>query len=107
MVLSEGMIFFNFNHAMQQAKELDEIAANLSNLASSDFEGTMQNISMNWIGENARKYLSKGEQLRSDMCSTAGSLRGVASEIRIVAKRVYDAEMQALAIARTREYNNI
>ena len=60
-MLSEGTITFNFNRAMQQARELDEIAANLSNLATSDFEGTLQNISMNWKGENARKYLIKGE----------------------------------------------
>lgn len=106
-MLSEGTITFNFNRAMQQARELDEIAANLSNLATSDFEGTLQNISMNWKGENARKYLIKGENLKSDMRSTAGFLRGVASDIRAVAKRVYDAEMQALAIARAREYSNI
>lgn len=105
MALSEGTITFNYNRAMQQANELDEIANSLSNLTTSDFEGTLQNISVNWKGENARQYLEKGECLQTDMCSTVCSLHSVASEIRTVAKRIYDAEMYALAIAREREYN--
>lgn len=106
MALSEGTINFNYNRAIQQASELDEIANNLSRLTSSEFAETMQNISANWKGENANKYLKKGERLQSDMSSTAKSLHGVASEIRRIAKRIYDAEMYALALARAREYNN-
>lgn len=107
MALSEGTITFNYNRAMQQASELDEIANSLSNLTTSDFEGTLQNISVNWKGENARQYLKKGERLQTDMRSTVRSLHSVASEIRTVAKRIYDAEMYALALARAREYNTI
>ena len=106
MALDEGTIAFNFERAKQQANELDEIANNLSKLATSDFAGTMQNVSVNWKGENARKYLGKGERLQSDMRSTASSLRSVASEIRTVARRIYDAEMYALALAREREYHS-
>lgn len=106
MALDEGTIRFNYERARGQANELDEIANNLSQLAYSDFAGTMQNISMNWKGENATKYLKKGESLQSNMNSTAKSLRSVASEIRRVAQNIYNADMEALRIAREREFHN-
>ena len=104
MALTRAAIMFNFRKALQQADELDDIANDLSGMAKSEFEGTMQNISVNWKGENSRKYLAKGNRLQGDMHSTANSLHGIASDIRRVAKRIYNAEMRALAIAEARDY---
>lgn len=104
MALTKAAIMFNFRRALQQADELDEIANSLSRMSKSDFEGTMQNISANWKGENARQYLAKGDCLQENMNSTANSLHGIASDIRSVARRIYNAEMRALAIAEARNY---
>ena len=104
MALTKATIMFNFRRALQQADELDEIANSLSRLAKSDFESTMQNISINWKGENARGYLAKGEKLQGNMCFSANSLHSIASDIRNVARRIYNAEMKALAIAEARNY---
>ena len=104
MALTRAAIMFNFRKALQQADELDDIANSLSRMAKSEFEGTMQNISINWKGENARKYLAKGDRLQGDMYSTANSLHSIASDIRKVARKIYNAEIKALAIAEARNY---
>lgn len=104
MALSRTAIIFNFRKAIQQADELDDIARQLSRMASSDFSATMQKVSANWKGANASAYLVKGNRLQGDMVSTAAALRGIATEIRNVARRIYNAEMRALAIAEDRSY---
>ena len=105
MALSKSTIIFNFNQAKAQANELDEIANSLSQLSTRDFNNAMQNIAANWKSENATIYLGKGERLQEDITSTANSLRNVASDIRIIAKRIYDAEMAAYERAKRRRYN--
>lgn len=104
MALTRAVIMFNFKRALQQADELDEIANSLSRLSRADFESTMQNISVNWKGESARQYLAKGDRLQGNMNATANSLHDIAADIRRVARRIYNAEMRALAIAEARNY---
>lgn len=104
MTMTEQTIIFNFQKAKQQADELEQIANDLSNLSGKDFNSIMQNVSTSWKGEAATAYLKKGEILQEDMVKTANSLRDVAAEIRKTAKRLYDAEMEALRIAKERTY---
>ena len=68
------------------------------------FEGTMQNLSLNWKGESANRYLAKGERLQGKMNVTANELRRIASDIRRVARNLYNAELAALEIASQRNY---
>ena len=49
-------------------------------------------------------YLTKGGKLQEQMDATSKELHSIASEIRAVAKRMYEAEMRALRIAEHREY---
>lgn len=106
MALSRSTINFNFKKARQQADQLDDIARRLTRMSASEYAGAMQNISANWKGENASAYLAKGAKLQGDMEDTAKSLHNVASDIRTIAKRIYDAEMAALAIAEARAYKS-
>lgn len=101
---SEKTIKINFQQAKQQANRLDEIAEEMKNLSERDFADTMQIVRSNWRGENADLYISKGTRLQGNMTSTANSLHAIASEIRTVAKRIYEAEMKALRIAQERKY---
>lgn len=98
-------IEFNFRKALGQADRLDTVANNLSRLSGTEFGGTLQNLSGSWKGENASLYLSKGSSLQVKMNKTASELHAVASDIRRIAKRIYDAEMAALAIASSRTYS--
>ena len=97
-------IEFDFRKALGQADKIDTIADRLGRLSVTEFENTMQNLSAGWKGDNASIYLSKGNRLQEKMNGTVKELYSVASDIREIAKRVYDAEMAALAIASERKY---
>jgi uncharacterized protein YukE len=100
---SRASIEFDFNRAKQQATRLDDAADQLKRIAENNFQNTMQGISSSWTGENSRNYLAKGTELQKQMLNTAKNLKTIASEIRGVAQRIYNAEMQALRIAEERE----
>lgn len=101
---SEYTIKMNFKKAKEQAAKLDEIAEEMGNLSSRDFSQTMQTVRNNWKGENADSYVLRGDRLEKKMTNTANSLHTVASEIRTIAERIYEAEMKALRIAQQRKY---
>lgn len=97
-------IEFDFHKAIAQADRLDAVADQLRTLSDSKFGNSMQHLSSNWKGENASIYLAKGGKLQEQMDGTSRELHSIASDIRAVAKRLYDAEMAALRIAEQREY---
>jgi uncharacterized protein YukE len=97
-------IEFDFNKAMKDADKVENIANELKRLATQKFDDTMQNLAVNWKGDNASRYLKKGEILGENMVKTANDLYNIAAEIRTVARRVYKTELAALEIAQKREY---
>lgn len=104
---SRSKIQFDFNQAKKQAGKIDDIADNLSGLSQKKLESAMQTLSVNWKGANASAYLAKGGRLQTEINKTALELHSIASDIRTIAQRVYDAEMEAVRIAgRTIEPNN-
>ena len=108
---TRASIEFDFQRARQQADTLEQIASRLDRLVGQEFAGTMQDISHHWKGQNADAYLGKASRLQSNMSASARSLATIANNIRTAAKRMYDAEMEALRIAEERLYqgqgNNI
>ncbi len=101
---SRASIEFDFHKAQAQADKLDTVADQLARLSDHKFGSTMQHLSLNWKGENASLYLAKGGRLQEQMDGTARELHSIASEIRAVARRIYNAEMRALRIAQKRDY---
>lgn len=99
-------IEFDFKQACSQADKLDSIADSLGSLAKDKLGGSMQTLSQNWKGENADAYLSKGNTLQSNISTSASDLHGIASDIRTIARNIYNAEMAALEIAEQRTYGN-
>lgn len=101
--MSEASIAFDFQVAKRQAEEIDAIADKLSNLSSKNFENTMLTLSNNWKGSSADSYLNKCTSLQTVMNTTTSNMHTVAANIRAVAQKIYDAEMENLRIARERE----
>lgn len=97
-------IEFDFNQAKSQADQLDTVADNLGGLARKELYGSMQTLSQNWKGKNADAYLSKGNTLQGEITASASTLHQIASDIRTIARNIYNAEMEALRIAEEREY---
>ena len=93
----------DFTRATQKAKELDDIADNLSKLADTDLQNTLDGLNNDWKGDNAGEYIKKGFALKENMYKNVKDIRETAGTIRTVAKNIYDAEMEALRIAEERE----
>ncbi len=96
-------IEFDFQKALGQADSIDGIADSLSGKAS-NLDSTMTAISNSWKGDNSQAYVAKGAVLKGKMDGTSGELHAIASAIRTIARRLYEAEMAALAVAEARTY---
>lgn len=98
---SRSEIRFNFNQALAQASELDSVADHLEQLDRKT-ENSMQTLSAAWKGQNATAFLKKEDRLKSEVRKTAAEIHNIADDIRRIARRIYEAEMEALRIAQQR-----
>lgn len=97
-------IQMDLRKAKSQADKLERIARDIYKLANNDIPSSMRNVSANWKGDNARKYVGKGESVASNLRSVASGLTVTASVIREIAGNTFRAEEEALNAAKTREY---
>lgn len=97
-------INFNYQNAIRQAKELDEVASKLENAANRDMEEILNAVSKAWKStESAPAYIRKGQKVEGDIRTTAGNIRNIASAIRTIAERIRQAELEAWEIANARK----
>ena len=96
-------IYFNYNQAIEQAKQLDEVAGRLTNAAGKDMEDLLNDINSAWKSDSAPQYIKKGQKVEDDMRTTAGNVKNIAAVIRTIAKRILDAELEAWRIANERK----
>lgn len=100
---TSAQIQFDFAQARRRAEELEEIAAELNRLARNDMEAVMGEVSAAWRGDSASLYLSKADRLQQEITGSSRDLNSIAASIRTIARRMYEAEMEALRIATQRE----
>lgn len=97
---TENQIRANYNSANATADELESIASSLSRLANSDMEEAMSALGAAWQGENAERFLQKGDTVKEQILGTAKKIRTAASELRSDARATYNTEMKNLQIAK-------
>lgn len=102
--MSRYTIRMNFRKALEQAREVEDISKDLSNLSRGPFEEAMNQLAANWTGENSRKFVAKGGLLREQLEGTSRELKDTAETIRRIAQEIYEAEMEALRIAEERRH---
>ena len=96
-------IYFNYNLAMNQARQLDEVAGRLDKTANNDMERILGEVSRAWKSQQtAPQYIRKGQKVEGDIRTTAENLRNIATTIRTIAERVKAAELAAWEIANAR-----
>lgn len=98
-------IEMDYEQAIAQARKLEEAAVSLSTLSKSKFDNTLQNIRAGWRGDSADYYLYCGNKLQTDMNKTSLDLQTLASDIRRIAKNIYDAEMENWRRAHRHRHN--
>lgn len=96
--MSLTKIEIDFQNAQAQAKRLEDVADNMKRLADQQIADTIREMSSCWKGETAAAYFGKAEKVKQDIADTAKALYAVASNIRAQARRIYDAEMQAISL---------
>lgn len=100
---SEQELRFDYQNAMNQAQKLETAASELDSRVVRRMSSSEEALHAVWKGENALRFLTKESALRTNISGSARELRSLAEEIRIAAKRIYDAETRALQIARERQ----
>lgn len=100
--MSYASIKIDFAAANAQAQRLEEVAEEIRRMANDRMKNTMAQMSANWKGDSAAAYFAKAEKLQSDILKTAGNLESIARSIRSTARRIYDAEREALRLAEQR-----
>ncbi len=100
---SEYSITFNYNKAINQANDLADIAKEIRKVANDKMETSIQTVDKNWDGDSSKKFVNKSRQLKAKVVDSADDIDAIASAIKTMAKKIYDAEMEALRIARERE----
>lgn len=100
--MSIANIEMDFQNAQAQAKKLESAADNMKRLANQQMADTIREMASCWKGETATAYFQKAEKVRQDIADSAKALYAAANSIRTQARRIYDAEMQAIALAQSK-----
>lgn len=100
MTLTE--IYFNYSRAIEQAKRLDGVAADLKRSADRTMEDILNEVHSAWKSDSAPGFIKKGQKVEGDMRTTAGNLTNIADAIRTIAERIKEAELAAWRIANER-----
>lgn len=98
---SEATIYLDYQRTISQANRLSEIASRLNSISTSDLQNCLGQVSSHWEGENASSYVNKGRIVSDKIKKTSSDLKRAADTIRQMAQTTYNAEMRALAIARS------
>lgn len=93
---TKNQIEMDFERAISQARELEELSRELSMMASAHICGAIEMLNCNWHGDNAQAYMEGGKQISGEMLESADDLIKVAKNIRLTAGIVYNAEKSAL-----------
>ncbi len=89
-------IEMDYLRAMDQAKELDRLAADLSRIANNGIESAFLILKNNWRGDSNESIELAGRNTTAEIYRTAENLANTARSIRSTANIVYRAEKSAL-----------
>lgn len=92
-------IIFDYEATIRQAEKLEELADRLKGIAESDLEEVLSEVNQGWKGENATKFLSKGDRMRGKVLTSSSNLREIARTMRRMADNLRASEQEAARIA--------
>jgi len=97
-----GLLKFDFDKANAQIRELEEIASEIEQLASTDYENLMQEMRSAWKGSVADAYMRKASTVQEKIKKTAQDIQKTSEKYNQAVKRVQTAEQRAKEIASRR-----
>ncbi len=88
-------IKFNFDKAIKQAGELEQIALVIRNLANNKMTETTDKVRNAWNGEAASEFLRKMQEIQIDIRKEGESIESIARALRQAAAALKRAEEEA------------
>ena len=89
-----GLLKFDFDKANAQIRELEEIASEIEQLASTDYENLMQEMRSAWKGSVADAYMRKASTVQEKIKKTAQDIQKTSEKYNQAVKRVQTAEQK-------------
>ena len=100
--MTRDQVQLNYEEAIRQSERINSA---LDKLRQADnIHDSMNSISSDWRGDNANSFLKIFNELGLIFRKITDRLAGIETWIRDSAKRIYDAEMEAIRIAEERAY---
>ena len=94
-------IYMDFKRAKEAARELDEIADQMDQVANRKLTSAMDEVASVWECDEEHIFSEKTEQLRVHV-NHIQVVKKLADQIRSDARRIYEAELRACEIASRR-----
>lgn len=94
---------FDYNRAIRQANEVDQIADEMMSIADNKLGHAVETLNLSWDGTSADQFLGHCRNTMNDIKSEAKKLKNYASRIRNVAKILEEAEQRAKEAQREAE----
>ena len=94
------MIAFNYEEAMRQSRELNQISDAVRDLAERILHSEQAELRSTWTGDSAGLFFQKTEELYKDITKTAKNASAVSKAVQVTAKAVKDAEDAAKELIR-------
>ena len=95
-------IYMDFKRAKEAARELDEIADQMDQVANRKLTSAMDEVASVWECDEEHIFSEKTEQLRVNVNHNIQVVKKLADQIRSDARRIYEAELRACEIASRR-----
>ena len=95
-----AILDFNYSRAINQAKQIDDIANEMLSVASTRLQNSLDSIGACWKGESSQQFIGYCAGVQTDIRNQSRNLQNVARRIRDAAKIIRDAEMRAKELQR-------
>lgn len=102
--MSKEAMEIHFQQSMESAGRLEELAIELRQIAEGRYEEFLKNVRSNWEGNAGEFFCQKGLKLQQAMEISANNLSEISKSVYNAAERIYEAEKQAIIMAKDRKY---
>ena len=86
---------FNYQKTMQQAQNLEHLAADLTNRTKPAIGGVKDNLNAAWTGDSGKAFIRFLGEVENDMDAKAKYLKNMADYLKKTAKKIKQAEEAA------------
>ena len=86
---------FNYNLAIRQATQIEEIAREMKSLANGKFSTAIATVDASWDGDTSNIFIRHCTETKQQITAKATELENLARRIRDVAKILKEAEDRA------------